>query len=165
MAEQAWEPGVRNGAIGTRAPDRRVGYDRRRLSWRTFVQGSLTPRRRGVRRDTEGRHDFVDWHEPQLLFLAVTILLLSVADAFLTLTLITHGAYEANPLLAVLLDAHPRYFAGAKMALTGGGVVILVVLARARVFGMIRVGALMHACLLGYVSLIAYEWWLLGQTL
>jgi hypothetical protein len=30
---------------------------------------------------------------------------------------------------------------------------------------MIRVGALMHACLLGYVSLIAYEWWLLGQTL
>jgi hypothetical protein len=53
----------------------------------------------------------IDWHEPYLLFLAMTILLLSVADAFLTITLIMGGAQEANPLLAFILDEHPEWFA------------------------------------------------------
>jgi hypothetical protein len=145
-------------------PDRRAGADRRVLSWRTFVQGGLTPRRRAPRRDTE-RHGLVDWHAPHLLFLSITILLLSVADAFLTLTLMKHGAGEANPLLAFLLESHPRLFGGAKMALTGGGVLVLVALARARVFRLVRVEAIMHWFLLGYVALIAYECWLLRQSL
>jgi hypothetical protein len=134
------------------------------MTWRTFVQGGLTPRRRDGRRNAEG-HNLVDWHEPQLLFLSLAILLLSVTDAFLTLTLMTHGAHEANPLLAVLLDAHPGLFAGAKMAMTGAGVLVLVALGRARVFRIIQVSAIMHWCVCGYVALIAYEWWLLQQTL
>jgi hypothetical protein len=44
-------------------------------------------------------------------------------------------------------------------------VLVLVVLARARVFRVIKVSTLMHWCLLGYVVLITYEWWLLQQTL
>jgi hypothetical protein len=165
LAEPTCGAGVRNGELGAPVFDRRIGYDRRRLSWRTFLQGGLTPRRRGSRRELEGGHDLVDWHEPHLLFLAVTILLLSVTDAFLTLTLIKQGAYEANPFLAFVLDTHPQYFAATKMALTGSGVLILVALARARLFRVIRVSTIMHWCLLGYVSLIAYEWWLLQQTL
>ena len=107
----------------------------------------------------------VDWHEPYLLGLAVTILLLNVVDAFLTLTLLTSGAREANPFVAFILDAHPRLFALIKMGLTGCGVLILVAVARVRLFNVMRVGNLLHAVLAGYVTLIAYEWWLLHAAL
>lgn len=144
--------------------ERRTAPDRRTMSFRSFVQGSLTPRRRAARRDGD-RHGLVDWHAPHLLFLSIMILLLSVADAFLTLTLMKHGATEANPLLDFVLAEHPRLFGGAKMVLTGGGVLVLVALARARVFRLVRVEAIMHWFLLGYVALIAYEFWLLRLSL
>jgi len=140
--------------------ERRGGYDRRRLSARSFFQGGLTPRRRSGRRagETDG---FVDWHEPHLLFLSLTILLLSVADAFLTLTLLTQGAREVNPVMAYVLEHYPAMFGMAKMILTGGALLVLVAMARATVFRLIRVSTVMHWFLIGYVSLIAYEWWLL----
>ena len=164
LSDQAYRGNVRSIGDGVLVSDRRMSYDRRNLTWRTFVQGGLTPRRRGARRDTE-HHGLVDWHETHLLFLSVAILLLSVVDALLTVTLMRHGAEEANPFLAFLIGEHPRLFAVAKMALTGAGVLVLVVLARARVFRVIKVSAIMHWCLLGYVALITYEWWLLRQTL
>ena len=57
-----------------------------------------------------------------------------------------------------MLASHPRLFAAAKMPLTGGGVLVLVALARARVFRIIRVSSIMHWFLLGYAALIGYEW-------
>jgi hypothetical protein len=150
--------------IGTAVPERRRGTDRRRTTLRTFVQGALTPRRRAVRR-TEEQHLPIDWHEPYLLFVAIMILLLSTADAFLTLTLLTKGAHEANPFLAYLLEDHPGLFAAVKMGLTGLGVVVLVAMARATVFRRIRVGVFLNWFMLGYMGLIAYEWWLLSNLL
>jgi hypothetical protein len=144
--------------------ERRQGPDRRRLTLRSFLQGGLTPRRRGGRRAGE-HHLPIDWHEPYLLFLAVTILLLSVADAFLTITLIMGGAQEANPLLAFVLRDHPELFAAIKMALTGTGVLVLVAVARARLFRILRVGVVLQAIFVAYVALIAYEWWLLRTFL
>lgn len=103
----------------------------------------------------------IDWHEPYLLFLALTILLLNVLDAFLTLTLLTVGARESNPLIAFVLDEHPKLFVLTKIGLTSVGVLVLVAVARARLFNVMRVGNLLHAVLAGYMTLIAYEWWLL----
>jgi hypothetical protein len=140
------------------------GDDRRTTSLRTFFQSGFTPRRRGGRRAGE-QHLPIDWHEPYLLFLALTILLLNVADAFLTLTLLTLGAREANPVIAFVLDEYPKLFAVTKMGLTGVGVLVLVAVARARLFNVMRVGSLLHAVLLGYAGLIAYEWWLLRAIL
>lgn len=138
--------------------------DRRSLSWRTFVQGTLTPRRMENRRG--GEHEWhLDWHEPHLLFLAVVILLLSVTDAFLTLKLIAMGAHEANPVMDYLLQETPQLFVGVKMALTGMGVVILTALARARLFQAFRTSAVIHTCMLGYVALIVYEAWLFRQLM
>lgn len=151
------------GAWGIR-PERRIRIDRRSLSIRTFLQGGLTPRRRANRRGGEV-DSLVDWHEPHLLFLAIVILLLSVTDAFLTLTLINAGASEANPIMAFLLERTPQLFASVKMALTGIGVVVLVALARARIFRVIRTSIVIHWFMLGYVALICYEAWLLKQVL
>src|SRR5213075_450866 len=70
-------------------------------------------------------------------------------------------AREANPLIALVLDQYPKLFALTKMGLTGGGVLVLVAMARARVFNVMRASSLLHAVLAGYLTLIAYEWWLL----
>ena len=143
--------------------ERRRGGDRRRLTLRTFLQGGFTPRRRGGRRAGE-QHLPIDWHEPYLLFLSLTILLLSFADAFITLTLIMGGAREANPLLAYVLRDHPEWFAAVKMGLTGAGVLMLVAMARSRLFRM-RVGFVLQGIFVAYVALIAYEWWLVRTLL
>ena len=144
--------------------ERRRGGDRRRVTVRSFLQGGFTPRRRGGRRADE-QHLPIDWHEPYLLFLALTILLLSVADAFLTITLIMGGAQEANPLLAFILSDHPEWFAAIKMVLTGTGVLTLVAMARSRLFRIMRVGLVLQGIFVAYVALIAYEWWLLRTFL
>jgi hypothetical protein len=150
--------GVANAERRARAPDRR------RLTLGSFLKGGVTPRRRGGRRAGE-QHLPIDWHEPYLLFLAMMILLLSVADAFLTITLIMGGAQEANPLLAFVLHQHPDFFAALKMGLTGSGVLVLVAVARARLFRIMRVGLVLQGVFVGYVALIAYEWWLLRTLL
>jgi hypothetical protein len=157
---------IDSGAAGLVAVgvERRHGPDRRRLTLRSFLKGGITPRRRGGRRANE-QHLPIDWHEPYLLFLALMILLLSVADAFLTITLIMGGAQEANPLLAFVLLEHPEYFAALKMGLTGSGVLVLVAVARARLFRIIRAGLLLQGVFVAYVALIAYEWWLLRTFL
>jgi hypothetical protein len=165
MDECAATEGV---SIGTRRivpaspgrSDRREGRERRRLTWWTFLRGALTPRRRAGRRGQEGCL-ISDWHEPHLLALALGILLLSVADALLTLTLLVHGAHEANPFLDWVLVHHPEKFAIVKMALTGFGVIVMVVLARATVFRVIRVSYVLHSCLAIYAGVIAWELWLL----
>lgn len=143
---------------------RRSGPDRRRMSLRSFLKGGVTPRRRGGRRAGE-HHLPIDWHEPYLLFLSIMILLLSVADALLTLTLIVGGATEANPFLAFVLAERPELFALVKMILTGGGVVVLVAVARARLFRLLSVGTVLQGVFVAYVALIAYEWWLLRALL
>ena len=155
--------GARDSEVVVIAERRQAG-DRRRMTLRTFIQGGLTPRRRGGRRAHE-LDALIDWHEPHLLFLAVTILLLSLADALLTLTLMTVGANEANPILAFVLDGHPKLFAAVKMGLTGGGILVLVAVARARIFRLVRVATVMHWLMLAYVALIGYEWWLLRSSL
>jgi hypothetical protein len=154
------------GSVGlyVGAAERRRGHDRRRLSLGSFLRGGVTPRRRGGRRAGE-HHLPIDWHEPYLLFLALTILLLSVADAFLTLTLIVSGAREANPFLAFVLRDHPELFAVVKMGLTGAGVVVLVAVARSRLFRIMRAGFVLQGLFVAYVALIAYEWWLLRALL
>lgn len=88
------------------------------------------------------------------------ILLLCAFDAVLTLTLISHGAYELNPVMAQLLGEGGPGFAVWKLGLTAAGVVTLTVLARLRAFGR-TVGYLLYMVLAGYAALVAYELFLL----
>ena len=157
----------RGGADSAGTPavalERRERDERRNFTLGTILRGSVRARRRAGRRYDDAYH--IDWHEPDLLFLSVTTLLLSVIDAFLTLTLLRHGAREANPLLHYVLLHHPELFAIIKMGLTGAGVLVLVAMARARLFRVIRVKLVLQACMLGYVVLIGYELWLLRVIL
>lgn len=149
-----WIPGVH--------ADRRTRGDRRqRLAW-SIVYGGVSPRRRGGRRAEDHHRPVVDWHGPGLLTSSILILLLCAADAFLTLLLLTRGAYEANPVMAMFVYDDVRAFASVKMALTGGGVLALVAVSRFRVFGFLRAGSILHGVLVGYATLIVYELYMLS---
>jgi hypothetical protein len=142
------------------AEERRATPERRKRTLRALFMGSLTPRRRGLRRDTDAGIVAVDWHESHWLAVAILIVILSCADAFLTLTLIADGAYEVNPVMASFLEGSPWGFALAKIGFTSLGVVLLTALARARAFGRFSVGLALYTVLFAYTVLVAYECWL-----
>jgi hypothetical protein len=147
------------------APERRERRDRRKGTLRSLVHGSFSPRRRGPRRDDDLSFTAVDWHHPQWLAVAMLTLLLCSADALLTLTLLAHGAVEANPFMEPLVGGSPLTFTLVKMGLTSSGIVTLILLARVRILRRIPVSFLLYAVLFGYAALVGYEFWLLGVLL
>jgi hypothetical protein len=145
-----------HGRSGT--PDRRRGGpDRRRHLWRSLVLGSMRPRRRTGRRASDHDRPIIDMHGPALLASATLLLALCVTDAALTLSLISLGAVEANPFMALFTDGNVTRFVLTKVTLTGAGVLLLVGLSRFRVFRVLRVESILHAFTCSYVLLIAYE--------
>jgi Domain of unknown function (DUF5658) len=137
--------------------ERRRGPDRRTRVARALVYGSLNPRRLGPRRAGEVSLAAVDWHDAWWLAIATLILALCASDAALTVVLISRGAYELNPFLVPLMSGSGLLFVVVKVGLTGAGVVLLTLLARAKAFGRLPVALLLYGVLVGYGVLVAYE--------
>lgn len=137
--------------------ENRIIVDRRNFGWRTVFFGFLKSRRRDSRRSQDGELVFTDWHHPWLFFLAICTMLFSSLDAFLTLQLISHGAYEANPFMLSMMNHSTATFAATKMALTGVGILTLVFLARSRFMNRIPTGAFLTVTFSLYACLICYE--------
>lgn len=135
--------------------------DRRAFGWRTVIFGFLRSRRREHRRAAEDEPVFVDWHHPWLFFLAVGIMLLSCLDAFFTLRLLDRGAIEVNPVMAIAIDHGAVAFTVSKMLLTGLGILMLVFLARSRLFNRVRTGLLLTLFFSVYACVICYQFLLL----
>src|SRR5689334_19970167 len=145
--------------------ERRYASDRRKRTFYSLFYGSFNPRRRKARREDARSLRDLDWHPPQWLAVAMLITLLSCVDAALTLTLIEHGAYEVNPIMAPIVGGSALVFTLVKVTLTAGGVVLLTLAARMRAFGKVPVSFLLYGVLLGYGCLIVYELRLLEETL
>jgi hypothetical protein len=142
--------------------ERRDRADRRNRHWWSVLYGSFKPRRRRPpRRLSDLRFHSLDWHAAHLLAVAIGILLLSVADAFMTVTLLSGGAVEVNPIMATVVYKSALMFAVVKMAMTSMGVVLMVILARYRFMRVVRVDVVMYAVLATYAVLLAYEFWML----
>jgi hypothetical protein len=146
--------------------ERRERADRRhRVLW-SVCYGSFNPRRRRpARRLDDSRFQSVDWFYAHLLAVSVAILLLSAADAFLTEILLVNGADEVNPAMAALLFRSVAIFTAFKMAMTGAGIVLMVILARYRFMRLFRVGLVLYGVFAVYVWLIGYEVWMLKGSL
>lgn len=125
--------------------------------------GNALRRRRGGRRDGDAHPAGIDWHSAHWLGAAVLIVVLCIVDALMTLALMSHGAHEVNPFMAPLVTGSGHGFAYWKMGLTIAGVVVLVVLARSRLFGVIPAGILLYLILGMYIVLVLYEWHLLTE--
>lgn len=144
-------------AIYEAVTEQRSGADRRHFTWRTVVYGFALSRRREHRRVADNDITFIDWHHPWLFFLSVGTMLLSVADAFLTLQLIERGMFEANPIMQLAMDKGTDVFVGTKLALTAAGIFALVFLAKFHFLNRFRTGLFLTVFFSGYASLVCYE--------
>jgi hypothetical protein len=146
------------------ARDRRSRPDRRQRIWWSLLYGSIRPRRRRpARRVEDGRFHVLDWHATHLWAVSIGILILSVLDAFLTLKLLSAGAVEVNPFMALLVGGNAAVFAGLKMAITGVCVALMVLLAGYRFMRVLRVEVILYCILLAYLTLIGHEVGMLRQ--
>lgn len=137
--------------------ERRSGAERRHMTVAAYWRGALNPRRRFGRRTTDRIYPIVDWHSPRVLALVMLILGLSALDGVLTIMLISQGANEANPIMALLVPHNLGWFAVTKLGLTSAGAAVLVACARMRLFRFIPGEALLYLVVGCYVALIAYE--------
>jgi hypothetical protein len=138
-------------------PERRSREERRSQTLRSLASGSFKRRRYGPRRVVDASIAVTDWYAPQWLAAALLILILCVADALITLTLLGHGAHEANPLMDTIVHGDGRRFIAFKFGLTSTGVVLLILLARVRAFGWLPVSVLLYGVLAAYLCLVGYE--------
>ena len=138
-------------------PEQRSDADRRRFSWRTVVYGFTFSRRHVHRRSADDAVIFLDWHHPWLFFLSTGTMLLSCADAFLTLQLLDRGMIEANPVMNAIMAQGTATFTSVKMAMTAFGIFVLVFLAKARFLNRLRTGLFLTTFFTVYACLVCYE--------
>ena len=143
--------------LSTAIPEQRSDMDRRSFSWRTVVYGFALSRRHAHRRAADTEAIFLDWHHPWLFFLATGTMLLSCADAFLTLLLLELGMIEANPVMGAVMAYGTAVFTGTKLAMTAFGIFVLVFLAKARFLNRFRTGLFLTTFFSFYACLVCYE--------
>lgn len=141
--------------------ERRTGSERRHRSLGAYCSQQV--RRKGGRRSTDHYYPIIDTYPPRTLAVALAIMVLCCCDGFITLQLLAHGATEANPAMALLMQAGMGWFSTVKVSLTAFGVVVLVACSAKLLFKRIPGELLLHALLACYLVLIAYEAWLAFQ--
>lgn len=144
-------------AVDDTAEQQRDLPERRKFSWRTVFYGFTRSRRHAHRRAADTDVIFLDRHHPWLFFLAVGTMLLSCADAFLTLQLINLGMVEANPVMQSAMSQSTLAFTSSKLAMTAFGILVLVFLAKARFLNRFRTGLFLTAFFSFYACLVCYE--------
>jgi hypothetical protein len=137
--------------------DRRSGVERRRTTLSAYWHGAWRPRRRAGRRASDQRYPIVDWYSPRVAALALTILGLCVLDGMLTIMLMSHGARELNPVLALFLPHSLGLFAAVKLSLTSAGVCVLAACSRMKLFRAVPGELFLYVVAAGYAALVVYE--------
>ena len=137
--------------------NKRAEDERREVTWKTVFYGFLRSRRHTHRRSVDDDVVFLDWHHPWLFFLATGTMLLSCADAFLTLQLIELGMMEINPVMNAVMAQSTLLFTSTKLAMTGFGILVLVFLAKVRFLNRFRTGILLTVSFSIYATLVCYE--------
>jgi hypothetical protein len=84
-------------------------------------------------------------------------MLLSCADAFLTLQLINLGMIEVNPFMNAVMAHSTLLFTSTKLSMTAFGILVLVFLAKAQFLNRFRTGAFLTALFSFYACLVCYE--------
>lgn len=144
-------------------PERRSGAERRHYNVAAYWRGALNPRRRAGRRETDRVYTIIDWHSPRVLALVLLILGMSTLDGVLTLMLMSQGASEMNPVMALFVPHNLGWFAAIKLTLTSLGAVVLVVCARMKVFRLFPGEVLLYLVVACYAALMSYELHLLAN--
>lgn len=139
--------------------ERRSGKDRRERPTSPFTFRSLMGSRRRFRRKDDARkYYFVDVYSPYFVALLIFTLILSIADAFLTLKLVENGVGELNPVMEFFLNRGPFQFIIAKCFLTVFGMTTLLVLKNHYLWkGRVKAAAVLVIFPFLYLILVVYE--------
>lgn len=141
----------------TNLDSRRSGSDRRRHSISTLTYCGLQRRGRRKLARRSGHSYYLDRYKPTLVLTGLTILLLSSMDALFTLTLLQHGAYEANAFMAHLLNHSNALFVATKISITAAGVLFLMAHSQFRFLRISNGEQALQWLLVPYGILIIYE--------
>lgn len=141
--------------------DRRTGPDRRQRYFCAFLYQFTHQRRRDDRRFTAAA-SYVDVHEPLLLLITLTALLLCIIDSYNTLLLLDLGGVEINPLMRELIDRDATLFFSVKYVVTAICLMILVVHKRFLFMKIVSGYHIIIAVIFGYTILIGYQYRLLA---
>jgi hypothetical protein len=139
--------------------ERRSGRDRRRRPTTPFSLSSLFGSRRlGRRKEDRLIHYYVDRYGWRSVGVFLASLGLCLADAFMTLHLLSRGAQELNPVMDFFLRIGPIHFLLAKYLVTGASLMWLLIhkdypLLKGRIKGK----NLLLAVPLLYAVLVVYE--------
>lgn len=139
--------------------ERRSGKDRRAGPTSPFSINSLTGSRRASRRKEDAqKHYIVDLYSPVFLAVLVATLLLSLADAFLTLKLVGEGLNELNPVMDYFLRQGPVIFVVVKYGMTALGLLILLIVKNYCLWrGKVKTALFLFVLPVLYLCLITYE--------
>jgi hypothetical protein len=152
--------GMENRIISEyQSQERRSGKDRRAGPTSPFTRQSLAGSRQHYRRNQDARKSyFVDRYSPFWMAVLICTLVLSIADAFLTLRLLGGDIHELNPVMDFFLRLGPYHFIIIKWFLTAGGLITLLVLKNHYLWkGRLRTMAVLVILPFLYLVLVAYE--------
>lgn len=121
-------------SIPTKEPicDRRSQADRRAKPTPFISRYWLIGRRRGGRRAGERINRYVDKYTTYEWLIVMGLFVLSIADATLTLTHLSHGGAEANPIMALAYRGGSATFIAIKLCITALCMFILLIHMRFR---------------------------------
>jgi hypothetical protein len=147
------------------SPEKRFGEDRRATQTSPFSLASFSGTRRTIRREEDRNvHYYVDLYGLDEVLIFILILILTVADAFLTLVLVGGGAAELNHVMDYYLRLGPIPFVLVKYLLTAVGLVWLLLSKNYPLFrGKLSVRTIIVGLAVMYSALITYEVLLLCQ--
>ncbi len=145
--------------------DRRSQPDRRQAPTPPVSRFWLRGQRMGPRRAEERAGEYyVDRYSARTLLLVLIIIALSIADAFLTLYLIGHGAAEVNPVMAHFLDYGPAAFLAAKYLLTVSAILLLLIHKNTFLFRTRMRAKILFVVFLGiFIAVVLWEVYLITQ--
>lgn len=139
--------------------ERRSGVDRRAATF-PMLKFLLFRGRRERSRRVSDRHRFqiYDRYSPKIFAEILSILFLSVLDAFFTLYLIGHGSEELNPVMAYFLATGPFAFFTVKYALTCAAVLIFLFFKSAHIRGIgVYTASLFSYVIALFSAVVAWE--------
>ena len=139
--------------------DRRNTDDRRYRSTKALSRHSLTGQRTLARRseDKQVNGYYIDRYDLRIIVTLISILLLCLADAAMTILILSHGGQELNIIMELLIKESIFLFIIGKYLLTSGSLIFLVAHRHFKFLGRIKVSHMLLSLLIGYFLLISYE--------
>jgi hypothetical protein len=121
-------------------------------------------RRKEARRDYDReKSQYLDVHEPSVLAVTLGIVLLCIADAYLTLGILQRGGEELNPFMLMLLQQDVMLFFSVKFILTTLCLMFTVVHKQFKILKTISGYHILYGVFIIYTALVYYEIILLAR--